>query len=216
MKRARQSEFEFRRWGGARAGAGCKPKGERARASHEKRPCLASRHPVHVTLRLEGGFESLRKRPNFRTVRTALFEGANRLGLRLIEFSVMTNHLHLVCEAVDERALGRAIKGLSVRIARALNRLWDRMGRVFADRYHVHVLKTPSEVRNALEYVLRNAAHHGHHFAGPDPCSSGKWFDGWRECVARTLEFAAAPLPTAQTWLLAHGWRRHGPIDLRA
>lgn len=215
MKRAKQSEFLFQAWGGARTGAGRKPKGERARASHQKRPSLASRHPVHVTLRIAGGFESLRKRPNFRAVRAALFGGANRLDLRLVEFSVMTHHLHLVCEAADERALGRAIKGISVRIARALNRIWDRTGSVFQDRYHVHALKTPSEVRNALGYVLRNAAHHGHHFAGPDPCSSGKWFDGWRQSLAWTLERAASPLPRARTWLLAHGWRRLGPIDLR-
>jgi hypothetical protein len=100
---------------------------------------------------------------------------------------------------------------VSVRIARALNRLWKRSGRVFADRYHAHVLKTPREVRNALAYVLRNASHHGIHLAGPDPCSSGAWFDGWRGHVC---EFVASPMPAARTWLLAQGWRRHGLIDL--
>ena len=43
-----------------------------------------------------------------------------------------------------------------IRIARVLNKLWRRRGRVFADRYHDRILKTPREVKNALVYVLAN------------------------------------------------------------
>jgi hypothetical protein len=152
--------------------------------------------------------------------------GADRFGMRLVEFAVLSNHLHLVCEADDERALARGIKGLCVRIARALNRLWNRVGSVFSDRYHAHVLRTPREVRNALNYVLHNAALHGSRLGGPDPCSSGAWFDGWRhglglkpaaavELLPRTPTHAASssPLPRALTWLLRVGWRRHGALD---
>jgi REP element-mobilizing transposase RayT len=216
MSREKQATFEFKSWGGARQGAGCKPTGDRAKVPHAKRPRIATRHPVHVTLRLERGLESLRKRRTFALVRGAIFAGANRFHMRIVEFSVMTNHLHLVCETADEQALSRAVQGLGIRIARALNRLWDRVGRVFADRYHARVLKTPREVRNAIAYVLRNAAHHGIHFAGPDPCSSGVWFGGWSDRDGGAIEGRSSPLPMAQTWLLAHGWRRHGPIKLRA
>lgn len=212
--RARQSTLEFTTWGGARAGAGRKPKGGQAGASHAKRPVIAARHPVHVTLRLEPGLESLRKRRIHAFVRRALFEGANRFGMRLVQFSVQSNHLHFVCEVIDEVALGRGIKGICVRMARTLDRLWSRTGRVFADRYHTHVLKTPREVRNALAYVLRNAAHHGIHLAGFDPCSSGAWFDGWRGFVRGAREVMGSPLPIARTWLLAHGRRRHGRIEI--
>ena len=65
-------------------------------------------------------------------------------------------------------------------------------------------------MRNALAYVLRNAAHHKIHFAGPDPCSSGKWFDGWSEGALMVRGFFASPLLPARTWLLAHGWRTAG------
>src|SRR5204863_9277085 len=100
----------------------------------------------------------LRTRCEDETVRTALVAGADRFGMRLVELAVMSNHVHLICEADDERALARGMKGLCVRIARALNRLWGRVGSVFNDRYHAHALKTPREVRNALNYVLHNAA----------------------------------------------------------
>lgn len=215
MKRATQSTFEFKSWGGVRQGAGRKPSGERKKVAHRKRPAVAARHPVHVTLRLEHGLESLRRRGTFHLVRRALFEGANRFDMRIVEFSVMTNHLHVVCEIADAQSLSRGIQGLTIRVARALNRSWNRCGKVFADRYHAHVLKTPLEVRRALAYVLCNAAHHGIHFAGADPCSSGIWFDGWSDFKRRAVDTLASPLPSARTWLLTHGWRRHGPIALR-
>lgn len=181
---------------------------------HANRDAVAPRHPVHVTLRLGNGLTGLRRRRSYAVVRDALASGACRFGMRLVHFSVQTNHLHLICETADERALGRGIQGLCVRLARRLNRLWQRSGRVFADRYHAHVLKTPREVRNALAYVLRNAAHHGIHFATPDPCSTGRWFDGWSDWRRSAHDVWSSPWPGALTWLLSLGWRRHGLIAL--
>jgi REP element-mobilizing transposase RayT len=224
MRVLHQGHLEFKSWGGARTGAGRKREGKRARVAHSKRAALTTSHPTHVTLRIEAGLNNLRMRREYETVREALVAGADRFGMRLVEFAVLSNHLHLVCEAADERALGRGMKGLCVRIARALNRLWNRVGSVFSDRYHAHVLKTPREVRNALNYVLHNAALHGARLGGPDPCSSGAWFDGWRHALGlariatcptagRTRIAPASPLPRALTWLLSVGWRRHGALD---
>ncbi|MDZ4774008.1 MAG: transposase [Planctomycetota bacterium] len=216
MKRTKQSTFEFKCWGGARKGSGRKLEAARRSVPHRKRAEIASRHPVHVTLRLENGLESLRKRRTFSLVREALAAGSNRFGARLVQYSVMTNHLHLVLEIESEYSLAAAIKGLCVRMARALNALWARTGNVFASRYHVRALKTPSEVKNALVYVLRNAVHHGIHFVGLDPFSSAVWFDGWMDAAHRAREWFASPLPRARTWLLAHGWRRQGLIEVDA
>jgi hypothetical protein len=38
--------------------------------------------------------------------------------------------------------------------------VFRRAGQVLADRCHVHVLRTPREVRNAIAYVLLNARRH--------------------------------------------------------
>lgn len=214
MKRAQQEMFEFPKWGGRREGAGRKGCRTRRCVPHVARSEIARRHPVHVTLRVESGFESLRKRRAYRVVLDSIAAGCSRFGLRIVQYAVMTNHVHMVCEAEDATALSRGIKGLGVRLARRLNALWRRTGRVFADRYHARALKTPREVRNALAYLLHNASHHGHHFAGPDPCSSGIWFDGWDRDPGRDRMRADSPLPRARSWLLAVGWRRHGPIAL--
>jgi putative transposase len=210
--RARQVEFAFLRWGGARKGAGRKPKGERAKVSHRTRAPLASRHPVHVTMRLRSGLPSLRRASEFRTLCAAFEAGAERFGFRLNHYSVQTNHVHLIAEAPDRRALSRGVQGLAVRVARRLNRLWQRKGKVFSDHYHDRILRTPKEVRNALAYVLNNAKRHGIFHAGVDGFSSGRWFDGWRE--AKPVDLGSAIVAKARTWLQTIGWRRWGLISL--
>jgi hypothetical protein len=141
----------------------------------------------------------------------AFGEGRDRFGLRLNHFSIQSNHIHLIVEADDRLALTRGIKGMAVRVARLLNGLWKRRGSVFSDRFHARPLSTPREVRSALVYVLHNARHHGLRMLGVDPCSSGPWFDGWRQGVVLANGGPGAP---ARTWLLRHGWRRRGLIGI--
>jgi hypothetical protein len=123
-----------------------------------------------------------------------------RFGLRLIEFSVLGNHMHLLVEADDHVALSRGMQGLGIRLAKALNRVMSARGRVFSDHYHSRVLRTPTELVNAIAYVLGNHAHHfgGHGLA--DPFSSAACDRG---------RVMAQP----RTWLVRVGWRRvrHAP-----
>ncbi len=159
----RQKAFAFRTWGGRRKGAGRKPKGERAGVGHVARPALAARFPVHVTWPMAEGVRNLRTRRCFDVMRRAMYAGALRHGFRLVHYAVMGNHVHLIVEAPSRVRLARGMQGLGVRIARALNRVIGRSGRVIGDRYHAHILKTPSEVKRARTYLLTNARHHYGH-----------------------------------------------------
>jgi len=127
--------------------------------------------------------------------------------MRLVHFSVQRDHLHLIVEARDRRAVTRGLQGLFVRLAKRLNRWWGRKGRVFADRFHDRILRTPKEVRNALRYVLLNARRHGVARSGIDPYSSGAWFDGWTRGTTPRPS-GPAPVTRARTWLATVGWRR--------
>lgn len=182
--RARQPELFAPRRGGARRGAGRKPKGARPQVSHARRAPLDARHPVHVTTRLRAGLPSLRRVDELRVLLRSFRAAQARQGMRLVHFSIQSNHLHLIVEAQDELALARGMQGLLVRIARALNRCWDRAGKLFADRYHAHVLRSALEVRRALVYVLQNSRKHGLAPRGVDAFSSGAWFEGWAELPA--------------------------------
>jgi REP element-mobilizing transposase RayT len=197
--------------GGARAGAGRKPKGERALVTHLARPKLTARDPVLVTTRLLPGLPNLRREATLVNLRRVLGEGADRFGFRLVEYSIQSNHLHFVAEAEDARSIARGMQGLLVRVAKALNREWERHGKVLADRYHARILRTPREVRTALVYVLQNARKHGARLTGIDACSSGPWFGGWRDRDPR----GERPIASARSWLLARGWRRAGLLSTR-
>ncbi|MBI4882173.1 MAG: transposase [Planctomycetes bacterium] len=217
-----QHEFAFARRVHRRPGAGRKPKGERAGVSHKTREALAGRFPVHVTVRLEQGLPRLRDEKTYRALRGAFAAGCDRFGFRLAHYSVQTNHVQMICEGKDKDALARGMQGLLIRLAKALNRLWERHGRVFADRYHARILRTPREVRSALCYVLNNARRHAARLGKAllDPFASGFWFGGWKETAGRqprglSERGAAPPLARARTWLLELGWRKRGLISIR-
>jgi REP element-mobilizing transposase RayT len=163
-------------------------------------------------------------------VREALCIAKERLGMRIIHFSVQEDHVHLIVEVEDSIALGRAMKGFQVRVARRLNRALGRSGRVFADRYHARYLKTPTEARRALVYVLQNGKKHAptgerntrDERSWVDPFSSAAYFHGWKQECRRFIpscdapghplhrERPAAPVVAPRVWLLREGWRRAG------
>jgi REP element-mobilizing transposase RayT len=217
-RRARQLELRERRWGGRRPGAGRKRRPGRRRVPHRRRPHLDREHPVHVTLRMRASVPNLRRSAIFRAILRVLRRARGRFGLRVVEFAVLGNHVHLVVEAEGAAGLTRGMRGLCTRIAIHLNRALARGGRVLDDRYHARQLRTPLEVRRGLLYVLNNARRHAAQrglvlrHAWIDPFSSGPIFEGWLDGrPRRALDCGTLP---ARTWLLREGWRRHGLLGV--
>jgi REP element-mobilizing transposase RayT len=205
-RRHSQLDLKLPTWGGARANVGRKPNGEKAGVSHLRRPQLSPCHPVHTTLRMAKGCWNLRSRRALLALQGAFEGGRDRFGFRLVHYSIQGNHLHLIVEAEGKESLARGMKGLEVRVARALNRMMVRRGSVFSDRYHAHVLRTPREVAHAIRYVLGNYAHHARRRGDlvrgefTDPFSSVGY-------LAADLP-EEAPVATPATWLLRVGWLR--------
>ncbi len=175
---------------------------------------------------MRAGIPTLRAARFVAEFRRSLREISDRTDFRVVHYSIQANHVHLVVESAGKEALGRGMKAVSARVARAIQRVFRRAGPVMYGRYHLHVLRTPREIRSALAYVLLNARKHWRerHGASPpvqlDAASSGRWFDGWRElppsseAMPGLLEASDSPeVARPRTWLLGHGWRRHGLID---
>jgi len=112
-----------------------------------------------LTLRAFADVPSLRAGPLLKVIRTAL-ASASTHRFRVLHFSIQCDHLHLLVEANEPTAFERGVRGLAVRVAKAVNRVLRRRGRVWGDRYHARLLRTPREVRNALVYVLNNFRKH--------------------------------------------------------
>jgi REP element-mobilizing transposase RayT len=168
-----------------------------------------------VTLRAARRVPGLRKQTIFIAMRRA-FAKSRLEWFRIVHFSVQTDHVHLIAEATDKLALSRGVAGLSIRLARAINRVANRKGKVFGDRYHARPLATPREVRNAWVYVLLNFRKHLDRRASIDPASSGFWFHGWKATVESQppgwTPDEGVPVGAPRTWLAKVGWRRHGLI----
>jgi REP element-mobilizing transposase RayT len=169
------------------------------------------------------GIPSLRDRRFLRELRPSLRRACERGDFRVGHYSVQGNHLHLIVEAAGKQALGRGMMAIAARVARGVHRAFGRTGPVLHGRYHLRILRTPREVRNALAYVLLNVRKHFKQRRGfapgvrLDEASSGRWFDGWgtepagREPLGGPQ--SAPEVAHPRTWLLRAGWRRHGLID---
>lgn len=216
----KQLPLKLPAWGGKRRGAGRKRTSPRPNVPHATRPEHNKNHPIHITLRLAPNLPTLRENKRYSLIHQAFIAMKRNEHFRLLHFSVQSNHLHLLAEATNKSALTRAIKGLQIRIAKALNKHLARKGQIFPDRYHARALATPREVRHAFAYVLLNARKHAHErnqlsraITAFDPCSSAEYFDGWRNHAQRNSSNAEAPIKPPATWLARTGWRRHGLVS---
>jgi REP element-mobilizing transposase RayT len=186
------------------------------------RPELTPDRPVHVAIRVRDGTLKLRIKHCFRIVRAALIAASQKIRFRLIAYSVQGNHLHLIAEADDKFALSRAMRSLSIRIAKRINQLMRARGRRIRNRYMLSVLRTKCDVQRALAYVLNNYRRHAAQSRRRmpdgwiDPCSSAVWFEHWSKPPTPTAD----PCPDMargtvrpQSNIMRHGWKAYGLID---
>jgi REP element-mobilizing transposase RayT len=176
--------------------------------SHLARPAF-KKLPVHITLKVLDGVGDLRTDKRFLRIQRVFYFACDHLEMRLLQFSVQDNHVHLIVEATDQKALATAMQGLAIRLAKGVNRVSNRHGTVFADRYHAHLLKTPAEVRNAVHYVLHNRRKHrpSTHPWEVDEYSSASG----AACWFVSEEGAAMIIVEPRTWLGRHS----AAVDVR-
>lgn len=216
--------------GGRRRGAGRKNRS--GLQAHVARARFKPNEPVHVTLRLKEGLPSLRRKEIFQCLRASV-RTARRKGFYVVHFSILSNHVHLILEPESNLMLAQMIQSLAIAFSKRLNSVLKRSGSVFRERYHLHVLRTPSEARHALAYVLANLSRHQwrrkfgnarqrHFVIAGDPFTSAYSFNRWRELLGKArvdhtlsnwsetyieLWYSEFVKP-AQTWLLREGWAR--------
>jgi REP element-mobilizing transposase RayT len=207
--------------GGVRKGAGRK-KSVRRGGPHRRRPEISARHAVHVVLRINGGSE-LRQGKAYNALRVVLRALLDATDYRIVHISIQNNHLHLLVEAANKRALQSCMQRFTIRAARALQAAMGWHGKVFPWRYHATQIKTARQARNTLAYVLNNWRRHREDIASAttraaavDPYSSGILFDGW--IGSPLLEpwpgYLPPPVSAPRSTLLRSEWKRCGLIDL--
>jgi putative transposase len=216
---------------------GRKPKGARAGSRHAVRPELKAWQPVHIVLRVHPDVGGLRKRHMYAALREATLAAARRElhfseggAFRIVHISIQQTHVHMLVEAEHKQALASGLQGFQISAAKHINRAYSeraglarrRRGAVFPDRYHQEIIKTPTQARRALAYVLNNWRKHREDRVkaarawNVDAFSTGVLFTGWREREGaqfmwrwrETYKPLVVYLP--QTWLLQVGWQKAG------
>jgi REP element-mobilizing transposase RayT len=230
--RRRHIQQELFRHGGKRKGAGRKPVGLQAGASHKKRPEVEARQALHVVLRVVSAVGGMRRRNIYKAIRAASITAAQRGRFRIVHISIQQTHVHLLVEAENKRALARGMLGLQISAARNINAVLGedghcRRGRVFVDRYHLVVIESPTQARHALSYVLNNWRKHREDCSSVtrgwklDWFSSAAMFPGWHEhsddkalCEVHQ-DYEPLVVVPPKSWLLREGWMLAGTISTR-
>ncbi len=144
-----------RTWGGARKGAGRKPRG-RPSMPHVTRPKIDPRYPVQVTIRAAPGLPSLRSPRLFSALRRAIAR-ASVDRFRVVHFSIQQDHGHFIVEGDEPRRTRGGMHGLAIRLALAVNRLLGRRGKVVGARWSLSRTPAHDAAADAREHGLRAA-----------------------------------------------------------
>ncbi len=176
-------DIRLNQWGGKRKGAG-RPN-LTGTVSHAKRKPITFSKPLHITLKLREKLPTIRNYTLFKEFKRSL-QCAQKQGLFIIHFSIQHNHIHLFVETKNNRTLALGMRSLAGRFAKFMRAythkrsLGSKRGSIFKGRYHLHILRTPIEVKNALKYILLNTSKHSKLIEHIDPYSSGIFFTEWK------------------------------------
>ena len=206
-------QLAFKTWGGRRKGSGRTKTGN---VRHVKREDVDFRKPLHITKRLKRGLRGLCTKGVLRDLQRAM-RMSNKNGAHVVEFSLQTNHVHLIVEAKDNRALAKGMNALWAVFGKAIRARLPGRGAVFSGRYYMKVIRSARYMRNALEYVLLNDSKHSGQ--GPDysEFNSAMYFAHFGKLLNRNwrapLKWASADprpdfLEAPRSWLCREGWRR--------
>lgn len=136
--------------GGRRKGAGRRRIHSKG-VSHRAREKVSHRAPLHINFKYKS---QIRNKDSLRLLKRAILN-ARKHGLRISYFSLQSNHVHLIAEAPNNQILTKGMRSLTVTMAMGLKK-----GRIQLERYHLHVLKSLRETKNAIEYVCFNKQKH--------------------------------------------------------
>lgn len=219
MRKSREpKQLEFKKtggWGGKRRGAG-RPN-RSGTPNHMARQKVDFKKPLHVTLKLKEGIHITLRTSDMLVAFQQSAEKARKHQLHVIHFSLESNHLHLIVECANNKALADGMKSLAGSFGRAIRKCCGGRGAVFKGRFHLQVFKSPTQMKNGLAYVLLNQSKHEKLIPYNDRYSSAEYFGEWKKLLGREIgpllphkpKFRKLPayLSTPQSWLAREGWR---------
>jgi putative transposase len=123
---------------------------------------MFDRHGVwHITHRCHNKEFLLKFVRDRRLWRSWLYQACRRYGLRVLNYIVTCNHVHLMVATDDNRTLPRSMRLIAGQTASSYNRRKKRHGAFWEDRYHAVPIKTQEHLIECLVYVDLNMVRAG-------------------------------------------------------
>lgn len=136
--------------GGRRPGSGRKRLHSKG-VAHRVREKVSHRTPLHINFKYK---TLIRNKLCLKLLKRAIMNARSH-GLRIVHFSLQSNHVHLIIETENNSILSKGMRSLTVTFAKGIKK-----GKVQLERYHLHVLRSIAEAKNATRYVLFNKQKH--------------------------------------------------------
>lgn len=124
---------------------------------HIKREEILRPRPLHLTVKLIRA--DIQNKSILKALRHAILRGRLQ-GLKIIHYSLEHDHIHLYAESENNEVLSKAMKAFGVSLVKKMNRHFRAQGPCYKTRYHLRVLRSASEVKNVINYILKNGIKH--------------------------------------------------------
>lgn len=90
-----------------------------------------------------------------------LFEAKKRFGLSVLNFTVTSNHVHLLVRDNGEGVIPRSMQLVAGNVGQEYNRRKSRKGAYWEDRYHATAVETDKHLIQCLVYIDMNMVRAG-------------------------------------------------------
>lgn len=125
---------------------------------HTPREVISKPSPLHLTVKLKRA--DIQNKVVLRILKHAIYRSRLQ-GVRVVHFSLEHDHVHLYVECGNNFVLGKAMKAFGVTFVRGINKFKRSKGQLYKYRYHLRILKSAREVKNVINYILKNGIKHG-------------------------------------------------------
>ena len=115
----------------------------------------------HITHRCHEKAFLLKFARDRRTYRHWLFEAKKRFGLRVFNYAVTSNHIHLLVKDTGEGVIAQSMQLAAGRTAQEYNQRKMRQGAFWEDRYHATAVEAGEHLRRCLVYIDLNMVRAG-------------------------------------------------------
>ena len=140
----------------------------------------------HVIAKGSGGQNLFEGAYDYRAFLELLAKVCEKGGVRVIAYCLMSNHVHLLLEDVEGR-LGEVMKSVLTGYAQRFNKLGDRVGHVFQQRFKSQPIEDEGYLLRAVRYIHNNPEKAGVSPAKDYPWSSYREYVGVPVLVDTTL-----------------------------